>query len=236
MTFKLKALSIGCIAAMGMVSASAIEVAGANLEVYGVLYPQYQTTDYRDDFTAAGTRVSNMTTGTTANAAAAPVANGIKKSQLNWVNSYVGFKGVKSFGDLKAGFDLQGVINNGAANTSLLADTRDAFVYLESKSMGTLALGQLDTIYKEYGDRVRMLGVSSSNFVSTSTIVSGVSWRGANTPGTTSFNTRIAGQLRYESPVWSGFRLGYSYRPDPTADVTKNQSLTALAAKWSDDN
>jgi predicted porin len=234
MKFKFKALTVGCIAAMGMASASAIEVAGATLEIYGTLYPQLQTTEMVGQGTAIGGQVSNMTTGTLTSTQTANNPNAQKKIQLNWVNSYIGFKGVKTFGDIKAGFDLQGVINNGASNTSLLADTRDAFVYLESKSMGSLALGQLDTIYKEYGDRVRMLGVSSSNFVSTAGIVSGVSWRGANAPGTPSFNTRIAGQLRYETPTWNGVTAGFSYRPDPNATLTQNQILRAMAVKWTD--
>jgi predicted porin len=250
MKFKFKALTVGCIAAMGMASASAIEVAGANLEVYGTLYPQMQTTTMGGDFTPTGGAVSNLTTGTTATAAGAPAANAIRKNQLNWVNSYVGFKGVKAFGDVKVGFDLQGTLNRNVdstagvnTNNALFSDTRDAFLFVESKSMGKVSLGQLDTIYKEYGDRVRMLGVSSSNFVSTSGIVSGVSWKAlsatngvatgtATTGGITSFNTRIGGQLRYETPVWNGVQAGLSYRPDASASSTQNQSLTGMGVKW----
>ena len=251
MKFKFKAITVGCIAAMGMASASAVEVAGANLEIYGTLYPQYQTTDQVNP-TPTGGNVSNMSSASSTGTAAAAPKVAVRKNQLNWVNSYIGFKGSKMFGETKVSFDLQGTLNKNVdstagvnTNNALMSDTRDAFIALENKNYGRLALGQMDTIYKEYGDRVRMLGISSSNFVSTSGIVSGVSWKPATTgngvtvtnttaAGTSSFNTRIGGQLRYETPVWNGVQAGFSYRPDANATATQNQTLTGWAVRWTD--
>ena len=94
-------------------------------------------------------------------------------------------------------------------------------------------MGQMDTIYKEFGDRVRLLGTSSGNFTSTSSMVSGVTWKGATGAGTTSFNTRINGQLRWISPNWSGVEVGVSLRPDPIKTATTDASLYAFGARWS---
>ena len=220
MKFKTRALTLACLAALGMAqSAQAVEVAGKLLEVYGNVYPQFQNSSYTDSV-AAGTASSNMTSGKAAAGTTALTAAAVDKTQLNWVNSYIGWKGEKAFGDTTVGFDLQGTLaKNVESGAGIFADTRDAYLYVENKKMGTVTIGQTDTIYKQYGDRVRMLGVSSSNINSTSTIVSGVGWK-ANTAattaaGTSSFNTRIGGQVQYETPSMGGVKAAFSYRPDP---------------------
>jgi hypothetical protein len=97
---------------------------------------------------------------------------------------------------------------------------------------GTLQAGQQDTIYKSYGDKVRMLGVSSSNFVSTSNVVSNPTW--SNKGVSTSFNTRINGQLLWTSPRINGIEVGYSLRQDPTKSATKNAGLSSVGINWTD--
>ncbi len=261
MKFKYRALALGCFAAIGLVNtAQAVPIAGELLELYGNIYPQYQKSSFSDGFT--GTARSHMTGGSSAAApvvtaaqAATQSTGAISKSQLNWVNSYIGFKGKKSFGALTAGYDLQGSLaTNVETGTSLFADTRDAFLYVEHAQAGTFSIGQQDTVYKQFGDRVRMLGVSSSNFVSTAGLVSNVGWRSttrdmvfatnANTgvatvataaAGTGSFNTRIGGQLLWLSPKWSGVQAGLSYRPDPNKTATQNKSLSSMGINWSND-
>jgi len=239
MKFKTRALTLACLAALGMAqSAQAIEVAGKLLEVYGNVYPQFQNSSYTDSV-ATGVMSSNMTSGKAAAGTSTFKAAPIDKTQLNWVNSYIGWKGEKEFGDVTVGYDLQGTLaKNVEAGTSLFADTRDAFVYVEHKTMGTVTIGQIDTIYKQYGDRLRMLGVSSSNINSTSTIVSGVGWKpnsaATTAAGTSSFNTRIGGQIIYETPSMGGVKAGFSYRPDPSKTLTQDASLMAAGLKWSD--
>ncbi len=237
MKFKTRALTLGCLAAIGMAqSAQAIEVAGKLLEVYGNVYPQFQNSSYTDSV-AAGTASSNMTSGKAAAGTTALTAAAVDKTQLNWVNSYIGWKGEKAFGDTTVGFDLQGTLaKNVESGAGIFADTRDAYLYVENKKMGTVTVGQTDTIYKQYGDRVRMLGVSSSNINSTSTIVSGVGWK-ANTAattaaGTSSFNTRIGGQVQYETPSMGGVKAAFSYRPDPNKTRTQDASLMSAGLKW----
>ncbi len=269
MSFKIRAITLGCIAAVGMVTAAqSAEVLGSTLEVYGTLYPELNRTTYTSG-SAVGTALSNMTKGlvtpgTQTTLPAAPTA----KDQTNWSQSYIGVKGQKGFGDVTVGYDFQGVLTpNKTLDSSiatggqqpLFGDTRDAFISLGHKDLGVMQFGQMDTIYKEYGDRLRMMGVSSSNFTSTSGVLSGVGWKSitkdvaatpvsctAATPtvctagtlatsaaGTTSFNTRIGGQIRYETPVFfNGFQAGLTYRPDTAKTADRNQSLSALALRW----
>ncbi|MFM1948203.1 MAG: hypothetical protein RL706_224 [Pseudomonadota bacterium] len=231
MTFKYRALTLGCFAAMGLAStAQAVQVSGDLLEVYGNLYPQYQTVTFGDS-SATGSTVSTLTGGKTGAPTNTFKAGAVSVSKIIPVNSYIGFKGKKSVGDVTLGYDLQGVVNiDSSSGNSFLSEPRDAFVYASHKSFGTLQAGQQDTIYKQYGDRVRMLNVSSSNFVSTSNIISNTTW--GNKGVSTSFNTRINGQLVWKSPRLNGFEVGYSLRQDPTKTATKNASLNSIGMNW----
>lgn len=251
--YRALALTLGSALTIGLAgTAQAVPIAGELLELYGNIYPQFQTTSFGDG--AIGAARSQMTAAQGTPTVVPPTAIGaISKSQLNWVNSYIGFKGKKSFGSLRAGYDLQGSLNtNVESGSSLFTDTRDAFIYVEHDNAGTFSIGQQDTVYKMFGDRVRMLGVSSSNFVSTSNLVSNVGWRSvvrdasvttANTTtgvvttnntlaGVTTFNTRIGGQLVWLSPRWSNVQLGLSYRPDPNKTAAQNRSLSSMGINW----
>lgn len=257
MKFKHGLVTAGCLAAMGLAgSAQAVQVIGETLEVFGNLYPQFQVTNSADG-ALVGTIAtspggpSTMTTGqNTPTTGPAGTVTPVKQ-QVNWVNSYVGAKGQKAFGDIRAGYELQAVVMaNGtlATETAEIGAARDAYLFIEHKALGKLQFGQMDTIYKEFGDPVRLLGTASGNFTSTSTITSGVTWKssmstsatGSNVvmvgaPGTTSFNTRINGQLRWISPEWSGVSIGASYRPDPLKTATTDASLLAAGIRWKND-
>ena len=89
-----------------------------------------------------------------------------------------------------------------------------------------------NALVKKYGDRVRMLNVSSSNFVSTSNVISNTTW--GNKGVSTSFNTRINGHLVWNSPRMNGFEVGYSLRQDPTKTAAKNASLNSVGINWTD--
>ena len=233
MTFKYRALALGCFAAMGLAgNAHAVKVAGDLLEVYGNIYPQYQTVTFGDS-SATGSAVSTLTGGKTGAQTNTRVAGAVSATRLNSVNSYIGFKGQKTASGLTLGYDLQGVVNIDSSNgSSFLSEPRDAFVYVSHAQLGTLQAGQQDTVYKMYGDKVRMLGVSSSNFVSSSNVASNPSWRSKGV--TTSFNTRVNGQLVWTSPRMNGFEVGYSLRQDPAKTATKNASLNSVGINWTD--
>ena len=223
-------------------TAQAVQVMGDAIEVYGNLYPQYQITTYTDG--SSGAPQSQMSKGlVTPGIQAAAPAGPAGKTQINTVNSYLGIKGIKAFGEVTVGYDFQSTLaKNLDTGAPLFAENRDAFVFVQHAKLGTLSVGQLDTIYKEFGDRVRMLGVSSSNFVSTSGVLSGVGWKSiakvgtsgvTEVAGTTSFNTRIGNQVRWLSPNWNGIEAGISIRPDPAQTATRNQSLSAMGVRWS---
>jgi hypothetical protein len=234
MTFKYRALTLGCFAAMSLAgTAHAVQIAGDMLEIYGNVYPQYQTVTFGDS-SATGAEVSTMTKGKTGAQTNTFAAGAVSANKLTPVNSYIGFTGKKTVDGLTLGYDLQGVVNidNTASNPSFLSEPRDAFVWISHEKLGTLQAGQQDTIYKSYGDKVRMLGVSSSNFVSTSNVVSNPTW--SNKGVTTSFNTRINGQLLWTSPRINGIEVGYSLRQDPTKSATKNAGLSSMGINWTD--
>ncbi|NBZ99936.1 MAG: porin [Betaproteobacteria bacterium] len=234
MTFKHRALTLGCFAAMGLAgTAHAVQIAGDLLEIYGNVYPQYQTVTFGDS-SATGAAVSTLTAGKTGAQTNTFKAGAVSANKLTPVNSYIGFTGKKTIDGLTLGYDLQGVINidSTASNPSFMSEPRDAFVYISHAMLGTLQAGQQDTIYKSYGDRVRMLGVSSSNFVSTSNVVSNPTWSNKGT--STSFNTRINGQLLWTSPRINGFEVGYSLRQDPNKTATRNQGLSSVGINWTD--
>ena len=234
MTFKYRALTLGCFAAMGLAStAQAVQIAGELLEVYGNVYPQYQTVTFGDS-SPTGAAVSTLTAGKTGVQTNTFKAAAVSANKLTPVNSYIGFTGKKTVDGLTLGYDLQGVINidSTASNPSFMSEPRDAFVFVSHDLFGTFQAGQQDTIYKSYGDKVRMLGVSSSNFVSTSNVVSNPTWSNKGT--STSFNTRINGQLLWTSPRMGGFEVGYSLRQDPTKTATRNQGLSSVGINWTD--
>jgi hypothetical protein len=241
MKFKLSRIAFLCLSTLGVVSqVQAVQVAGENLEVYGTLYPEYDVTTYGDG-SAAGTASNSMQSKKTVAGNLAASTTPIQKSQITWSQSYIGFKGKKSVDDLTLGYDFQGVMGKnidssaGTGGTqSLFTDTRDAFVSIGLKGVGTAQFGQMDTVYKEFGDRTRLLDVSSSNFISTSNVLSNVGWKSAG--GTTSFHTRIGNQIRLISDSYNGFQAGFSYHPDENRTATQNQWLSAIGIRWSNQN
>ena len=130
MKFKHGLVTAGCLAAMGLAgTAQAVQIAGELLEVYGNFYPQYQITSFGDASTG---ELSTMTAGKNIPGVGTGVglATTVSKTQVNWVNSYLGFKGQKAFGDIKAGYDFQGVVmKNGSlpTETDSIGEARDAF-------------------------------------------------------------------------------------------------------------
>jgi hypothetical protein len=68
--------------------------------------------------------------------------------------------------------------------------------------------------------------------VSSANVASNPTW--SNKGVSTSFNTRINGQLLWTSPRMNGFEVGYSLRQDPAKTATKNASLTSIGINWTD--
>jgi predicted porin len=93
-------------------------------------------------------------------------------------------------------------------------------------------LGNMDTIYKEYGDTLNMFGVKSGNFTSASNMLSHI---GIGTNGLARFHERTPNSIQYETPQFAGVTLGAQYMPDERHGdpaVTRNKRLWSVGAKY----
>jgi hypothetical protein len=230
MTSRLSVMLLAAAAAAGAPLALA-QSAPPLVDFYGNLYPEWKVQRY-GAASVAGTEVGTMgtllNTRSTLSSDATPRA---ETDDVEWSNSYVAVRGQWLIQGVTLGYDLQGLVNlRGAAIQNFRV--RDGYVYVQQPLIGRLALGKMDTVYKQAGDPVRMFGViSSGNFVSTPRVLSGVGWRAA---GATSFNNRIGNSVAWTSAEWlPGFNLALSRTTDaaPTAPG-RTATLSAAALQW----
>jgi predicted porin len=211
--------------AIAIASAIAAPVASAEVTIYGKLYP-YIVTDDGSGATAAGT--SSATLGAAPTGVDAVVRNtGMVAGNSRW-----GIRGDEDIGaGMKAFFQLEGVVgvNNGTAGSGTSFWNRDTFVGLEQKGMGTLKLGLMDTIFKNYGDTIGILGISSGTFMSTSNILRKP---GFGTSSAARFHERRANSIQVESAEFSGFQGGLQYSFADAKTDTRNQTTTSMGVKW----
>ncbi len=100
---------------------------------------------------------------------------------------------------------------------------------LQSDRFGTVKMGGFDTVYKEIGDTLSFLGVSSGNFVSNSNVLSK---QGFGDSSAGSFHLRRANSTRYESPEWSGLQAMVQYSPDEAETSSRNAWLLSLGVLY----
>lgn len=206
---------------------------------YGKLYPEWRTDQYSPP-SIAGTNVGTM--GTLKNDTQILANNATTKensSDWAWSNSYVALKFSNAFQSTKFGFDYQLIVdtagdNSAFSNVKNNLDTRDAFVFIEN-DYGNLLFGKMDSIYKDWGDKYPMLGISSGNLVSTSRILSNTSWRGN---GDRSFHNRRNNMLTYYSPKFHQFQFGgsYSFNEGENGPGGPGTELSAIAGRWSNES
>lgn len=217
------------LALMGALSPCVASEQAPLAHFYANLYPEWKALRYANP-SPKGALVGTM--GTQRNDStvlSADVAGRDPVDEPEWSNSYIGLRGSLRAAGLNWGYDLQGTID---LNDSALDNLRfrDAFVYVESGQWGRIAVGRMDSQYKEVGDALRMLGVSSGNFVSTSGVLSGVGWRAR---GATSFNNRTSRMLSWVSPELRGFTAGLSHAVDPVPTLAGTRSrLSAASLQW----
>jgi len=147
------------------------------VQFYGKLYPQLATSK-STGATAVGSEVSTLVSlngilpaSTSTQGIVTP--NGVNAGSRNSVdssNSYLGFRGERRLGGpgLKAIWQVEQQINLETGTGTF--SNRNTFVGLNG-AFGTVKLGNMDTVYKDYGDTFSMLGVSSGNFVSPSNML-----------------------------------------------------------------
>ena len=195
------------------------------LQVYGKLYPQFGYGSSKDA-SQPGTAVSTLvsTTGTLPAGAFIPTPG--SRRAVDTQNSYVGFRGERDITSHRLKFIWQ-------IEQSVQFDTGDAtwsnrnsFLGVRT-GWGTVKLGNMDTIYKEYGDTLQMFGISSGNFVSASNVLSQI---GIGNSSSASFHLRKANSIQFESPTFAGATFGYQYSPDEKRDTTNLSGTCATGA------
>jgi predicted porin len=182
--------------------------AQTNVTVYGKLYP-----DFIHQSTTAGLAVGShvSTLGP-----AATGANATNVTAMDSPNSRLGFKGTEDLGDgLKAIFQLEMGFSSdtGVMSTDNTPFSRNTFVGL-SGGFGTIKLGNMDTVYKELGDHIDFLGISSGNFMALSNVLSKATF---TTNSANSFHLRRANSFYYTTPTMGGFTGLFDWSPNEVA-------------------
>jgi predicted porin len=210
------------------------------MQIYGKLYPQFgwfsshgatQPGSAVASFSGAGTGTGASPLGVTA---AGPTIEEAPPRQLIDVgNSYIGFRGERGlgsrFGGLKAIWQLEQATNFDVGTGTF--GSRNSFVGLSSGAFGTVKLGNMDTVYKEYGDTMAMFGISSGNFTSASNVLS----QSIGSNRAARFHERRNSSIMYETPTFANFTGGLTYGPaeDKTGGATpRNNNLWSYGIKW----
>jgi predicted porin len=178
------------------------------VELYGKVYPEIYIPD-SSGATAAGVATCTICTPAAGESAV------VRRTMLESSNSRFGVRGHERLGsNLKAIFQLetQFLVDQ---NTTGFAQ-RDSFVGLTS-GWGTVKLGRMDTPFKEYGDDISFLGISSGNFMSTSTVYRHIGMGTQNNAAR--FHERRVNAVQYESPDFgpAEFKVQYSTNEADTA-------------------
>lgn len=190
--------------------------AQSNVTVYGKLYPQLNNARLYGG-TPAGTTGNNLVGTITSR------AGDVDGNVMESTNSRLGFRGTESLGgSLKAIWQLELVVgvDNGIGGDGTRLFSRDNFVGLTG-SAGTVKIGRFDTVYKNLGDSLSFLGISSGNFVSNSAVLSkpGIGDSGS------SFHLRRDNIVEYATPEVSGFQGMVSYSLGEAGGSTRTNSL-----------
>jgi len=191
------------------------------LQLYGKLYPQFGYGTSKDA-TQPGSSVSTLAATSGTLGGTAPITTPGAHRAVDVQNSYIGFRGERDITNytLKFIWQIEQGVNFDTGDATW--SNRNSFLGVRT-GWGTVKLGNMDTIYKEYGDTFQMFGISSGNFVSASNMLSQI---GIGRNGSARFHERKANSIQYETPTFGGFTVGYQYSPDEARD-TQNIAPTA---------
>ena len=189
------------------------------ITIYGRLYPQ---------FVSISSGGATSTTGPRNTLSAAPTGVELPThNEVNASNSRLGFRGFENLGGgLIAIFQVESTVPVDTGGGTF--GSRDTFVGLTG-GFGTVKLGNMDTVYKNYGDQLSFLGVSSGNFVSNSNVLSKT---GFGTSSSSSFHLRRANSIVYTSPKIGQFDFAVGYSPDEVKTPNRNADLVSVGAQY----
>ncbi len=189
------------------------------ITIYNHLYPQY--TFIKSSGATATTGPRNTLSG------APGGAELFTHSEVQASNSRLGFRGKENLGGgLEAFFQIESTIPVDVGGGTF--GTRDSFVGIRG-GFGSVKLGNMDTVYKNYGDTLSFLGVSSGNFVSNSNIIAKL---GFGTSSSGSFHLRRANSIVYDSPELGNFEFSAGYSPDELKTSTRNADVVSVGARY----
>lgn len=197
--------------------------AQSSVQIYGRLYPELVRVNL-EGATAKGV-VLNTLIGT------APGGADLKTTTMDSPNSRLGFRGSEDLGGgMKAIFQLEiGLgVDTGLNSSTTQLFSRDTFVGL-SGGFGTVRLGSMDTVYKNLGDTLSFLGVSSGNFISTSNILSKP---GIGSSSASSFHLRRPNSFVYETPDYNGFQFLFDLSLGEVANDFTRGNLISTGVKY----
>src|SRR5438876_2071008 len=206
------------------------------VQFYGKLYPEVIRSS-SSGATGTGDSVSTLASptevcGTASSAGACSGTTAGSRMAVDSQNSYLGFRGERKFGNtglkgiwqIEQSIELDGVVGGVFSN-------RNTFLGLAG-GFGTVKLGNMDTIYKEYGQVEEIFGLTSGNFISPSNVLSQI---GVGNNSAARFHERAKNSIQYQTPEFQGFQAGLQYSPDETkSDVgnTLNKELWSMGVKW----
>jgi predicted porin len=238
MRTKAAALAVG---ALFMAPAAHAQIVFGNpqvgtIQVYGKLYPQFGYGTSKDA-SGGGTDVSTLVSATGSLPGTAPVMTQGSRRAIDTQQSYIGFRGERDITThrLKFIWQLEQAVQFDTGDA--LWSNRNSFLGVRT-GWGTVKLGNMDTIYKEYGDTLQMFGIASGNFVSASNVLSHI---GVGNNNAARFHERRANSIQYETPTFRGLTAGFQYSPDEARDTTgtgvgaaqyRDASLYSYGVKW----
>lgn len=196
---------------------------------YGDLYPEWAFLGF-GTASSNGSEVGNM--GTLRNDRVKLTSEPKQKPNTSgdkWSNSYIGVRGEARVGDFTVGYNFQGQVDfEGKFRDNFR--TRDGYLFAAHPMLGRVQIGQMDSHYKQLGDRVRLFNITSGNYFGSSRMLSGVGWRGQ---GETTFHNRVDHSLTWVSPSWRGVDLGLSHSLDATDGAPGHDAtLSAAGLRW----
>lgn len=224
---KKKFLAAAIAAMVGMPLAA---YAQSSVTIYGKLYPQINHFDL-SGASGVGTATSTLTGPISGTAAAVAARADSTGTLMESSNSRIGFRGVEGLGgNTTAIFQLEATVgvDNGAGGTNGIMWNRDTFVGLAG-NFGTIRLGNMDTVYKNLGDTLSFLGISSGNFISTSNILSKP---GIGSSSASSFHLRRNNSVVYESPEFAGFQALFDYSLGEVVDNFRSGAVISTGVKY----
>jgi len=195
--------------------------------LYGKVYPEI-VRERGKDATPSSCTVANGCLATFAQAASGS-GSIISRNEMESSNSRFGVRGYEKLGGgWRTTWQLETQFLVDSNNTAFAA--RDSWVGLQHAKFGTVKLGRFDTPFKEYGDDISFLGVSSGNFVSTSSVLR---LFGIGQASAARFHERGVNAVQYESPDWPlNFKVQYNTAETDTSARHRHFWSFGVGYEW----